>query len=96
MYRLGWHELICCPPSASTGTWDATTGGYYSSICYLGMFIGAPLGRIADKIVKETMVICMAIWGSPASRWSYRPTSTICSRCASSSVWAWVLNSRWL
>ena len=44
---------------------DATTGGYYSSICYLGMFIGAIVaGRIADKIGrKKTMVICMAIWG---------------------------------
>ena len=29
---------------------DATTGGYYSSICFLGMFFGAIVaGRIADK-----------------------------------------------
>lgn len=44
---------------------DATTGGYYSSICFLGMFIGAiAAGRIADKVGrKKTIVVSMLIWG---------------------------------
>lgn len=44
---------------------DATTGGYYSSICFLGMFFGAIIaGRLADKIGrKKTVVICMCVWG---------------------------------
>ncbi len=44
---------------------DAATGGYYSSICYLGMFIGAiAAGRIADKIGrKKAMSASMVIWG---------------------------------
>lgn len=44
---------------------DATTGGYYSSICFLGMFIGAiAAGRIADKVGrKKTIVVSMFIWG---------------------------------
>ena len=44
---------------------DATTGGYYSSICFLGMFFGAiAAGRIADKVGrKKTIVASMLIWG---------------------------------
>ncbi len=44
---------------------DATTGGYYSSICFLGMFIGAiGAGRIADRIGrKKTIVGAMLLWG---------------------------------
>ena len=47
---------------------DATTGGYYSSICFLGMFIGAiAAGRIADKVGrKKTFLIaglCTSIFG---------------------------------
>ena len=44
---------------------DATTGGYYSSICYLGMFIGAiAAGRIADKIGRrKTVIFSMLVWG---------------------------------
>lgn len=44
---------------------DATTGGYYSSACFAGMFIGAiAAGRIADKIGrKKTIVGSMVIWG---------------------------------
>lgn len=44
---------------------DEVTGGCYSSICHVGLFIGAiAAGRIADKTGrKKIMVICMAIWG---------------------------------
>lgn len=44
---------------------DATTGGYYSSICFLGMFFGAIFaGRIADKVGrKKTIIGAMLIWG---------------------------------
>ena len=44
---------------------DATTGGYYSSICFLGMFFGAIVaGRIADKIGRrKTIIISMFGWG---------------------------------
>ena len=44
---------------------DATTGGYYSSICFFGMFFGAiAAGRIADKVGrKKTIVASMLIWG---------------------------------
>ena len=47
---------------------DATTGGYYSSMCFLGMFIGAlGAGRIADKIGrKKTIVASMVVWGLAA------------------------------
>ena len=45
---------------------DTTVGGYYSSICFLGMFFGAIIaGRIADKIGRrKTVIICMCIWGA--------------------------------
>lgn len=40
-------------------------GGYYSSICFIGMFIGALFaGRIADKVGRKKTVVCaMTIWG---------------------------------
>lgn len=44
---------------------DATTAGYYSSICFVGMFVGAiAAGRLADRFGrKKTMVVAMAVWG---------------------------------
>jgi MFS transporter, putative metabolite:H+ symporter len=44
---------------------DAAMGGYYSSICYLGMFVGAiAAGTIADRIGrKKVMVVSMVFWG---------------------------------
>ncbi len=44
---------------------DATTGGYYSSACFLGMFFGAIVaGRIADKVGRrKTIIGSMLIWG---------------------------------
>ena len=44
---------------------DEVTGGYYSSICYLGMFIGAIVaGRIGDAIGRrKTVIISMFVWG---------------------------------
>lgn len=44
---------------------DTTTGGFYSSICFLGMFIGAIFaGGIADKIGRKKVIIsAMCVWG---------------------------------
>lgn len=44
---------------------DTTTGGYYSSICFVGMFIGAIIaGGIADKVGRrKVMIVAMISWG---------------------------------
>ena len=54
---------------------DATTAGMYSSICFVGMFIGAILaGNIADRIGrKKVIVAAMIIWGGAAFSLVFSP-----------------------
>lgn len=44
---------------------DATMAGLYSSVCFVGMFVGAiAAGGIADRIGrKRTIVAAMSVWG---------------------------------
>lgn len=44
---------------------DAAMGGLYSSICFVGMFIGAlTAGAVSDRIGrKKTIVAAMSVWG---------------------------------
>lgn len=44
---------------------DTTTGGFYSSACFVGMFIGAIFaGALADKIGRKKVIIgAMLVWG---------------------------------
>lgn len=54
---------------------DATTGGMYSSICFVGMFIGAIVaGNLADRIGrKKVIVTSMIIWGIAAFALVFSP-----------------------
>ena len=47
---------------------NATTGGYYSSICFLGMFFGSFAGgRFADRYGRKTVIVAsMIMWGAAA------------------------------
>ncbi len=62
---------------------DAAIGGYYASLAYAGMFVGAILaGALADKLGRKKVVVgCMVVWGVAGVGMALAPTLPVLFAC---------------